>query len=90
MFSSSDQTHPTFMSRAIIAGIIGAVGTLCYTAAFSKPGKTELATLIVIQVVMQVMVPAVYQAISTKSMSLNALLGFGLALSGTLVLVLKK
>ncbi len=90
MVFQSDPTHPIFMRRAVLAGIIGAVGTLCYTAAFSQPGKIDLATLVVLQVVMQVMVPAIYQAISTKSMSINTLIGFGLALSGTLVLALKK
>jgi len=76
---------------AVIAAIIGAFGTIIYTSAISKAltTQTSLATVILIQVVVQTVVPVVWEAIQTKTMPTTKLVGCMLAIA-TLVCLTKK
>ncbi len=71
------------------AGAICATGTLFYTGYLAKASPTNVGLLIVLMIVMQTVVTAIYQAIMDKGVSLTKLCGFVLA-AAAIVLLNKK
>jgi len=64
---------------AIAAGVFGALGLLAFNSVLSKATPQTLGTFFVLMIVVQIVIPAVYQAIMGGGVSFTKLAGFILA-----------
>jgi hypothetical protein len=63
----------------MIAGVLGACGLLFFNAVLAKAVPTEVGKLFVLMVVVQISVPALYQVIMSRHLSLATACGFAAA-----------
>ena len=64
---------------AIAAGIIGSMGLLAFNSVLSKAAPQNVGIFIVLMIIVQTIVPAVYQAIITGGLPFTKIIGFVLA-----------
>lgn len=70
----------------IAAGIVGAVGLTAFNLMLSKSKPTEVGSLFVLMVMVQIAVPAVYQMAMSGEVSLKKVAGFLAAFAATVLL----
>jgi hypothetical protein len=63
----------------VIAGILGACGLLFFNAVLAGATPAQVGKLFVLMVVVQITVPAVYQVILNRHLSIGTACGFGAA-----------
>lgn len=72
---------------AIVAGIFGALGLLAFNSMLSKTTPQNVGILIVLMIVVQTVVPAVYQAIMNGGLPFSKIIGLVLAAVSAVLLV---
>jgi len=60
----------------VTAGVIGAIGTLIYTGVLSRATPQNIGTLVVLQLIAQAAIPALFQIIQGGGMSKTKMAGF--------------
>jgi uncharacterized membrane protein len=71
----------------IAAGILGAIGLICFNGMLAKATAQNVSTLFVLMIVMQTAVPILYQVMMNGGMSLTKGIGFALAAIATVLLL---
>ncbi|MDB5259041.1 MAG: hypothetical protein JWO73_249 [Candidatus Taylorbacteria bacterium] len=71
------------------AGVASGIGMLCFCGVLSKASKSEVAKLIVLMTIVQIVTTAIWKSIESKSMSLRECLGYATA-AVTVALLSKK
>jgi hypothetical protein len=72
---------------AIAAGIFGSMGLLAFNSVLSKATPQNVGILIVLMIVVQTVVPAVYQVIMTGGLPFTKIAGFVLAAVAAVLLL---
>jgi hypothetical protein len=72
---------------AVIAGILGAAGLLAFNSVLSNSTPQNVGTFIVLMIVVQTIVPAVYQAIMSGGLPFTKVLGFIFAIVAAILLL---
>ncbi|MES2216626.1 MAG: hypothetical protein V4481_05025, partial [Patescibacteria group bacterium] len=68
------------------AGIVSALGMLCMTGVLSKAEPQKIGQLIVLMIIVQTAVTAIYQTIMDRDISLSRCVGFALAAAAIFLL----
>ena len=71
---------------ALLAGLAGALGVLAFNGGLAISTKETVSTFFVLMIAVQIVVPAVYQVIVTKSATPFQLTGFALAIGAAFFL----
>ena len=71
----------------ILAGIFGAFGLLLFNSVLSKATPQNVGVLIVLMIIVQTVVPAVYQAIMSGGLPFSKIVGFVLAAFASVLLL---
>lgn len=71
---------------AIPAGIVGAFGLLLFNSVLSKATPQNVGVLIVLMIIVQTIIPAIYQAIMSGGMPFTKIAGLVLAAAAFLLL----
>jgi hypothetical protein len=66
-------------NMVMIAGVLGACGLLFFNAVLAKASPTEVGRLFVLMVVVQISIPALYQVILNRHLSIGTACGFAAA-----------
>lgn len=72
---------------AVAAGIFGAIGLLAFNSVLSKATPQTVGTFFVLMIVVQIVVPAIYQAIMSGGLPLTKIAGFVLAAVAAVLLL---
>ena len=72
---------------AVTAGIFGALGLLAFNSILAKATPQTVGTFFVLMIVIQVVVPAVYQAIMSGGLAFSKIVGFVLAAVAAILLL---
>jgi hypothetical protein len=72
---------------AVCAGIFGAVGLLAFNSMVAKATPQAVGTFIVLMIIAQIAVPAIYQAIMTGGLPFSKIAGFVLAAVAAVLLL---
>jgi hypothetical protein len=72
---------------AVCAGIFGALGLLAFNSMVAKATPQTVGTFIVLMIVAQIAVPAIYQAIMTGGLPFSKIVGFVLAAVAAVLLL---
>ena len=72
---------------AIAAGVFGSMGLLAFNSVLSKATPQNVGIFIVLMIVVQTVVPAVYQAIMTGGLPFTKIVGFVLAAVAAVLLL---
>ena len=70
----------------VVAGVIGALGLLCFNGMLGKATKEEVGTLFVLMIVVQVAIPATYSVIMNGGITTVKAIGFVLAIVAGILL----
>ena len=71
----------------VVAGIMGGMGILLFTAVLARTNPTSISRLLIINLLAQIAVPAVYGALVDGGLSLKTTLGLAAAVVATFLLV---
>ncbi|MFA6432556.1 MAG: hypothetical protein WCV82_01950 [Candidatus Paceibacterota bacterium] len=71
----------------IAAGVFSAIGVLLFNGMLAKATTQNIGTMIVLQVIAQVVIPAVYQTIMSGNISAIKISGFALAAIASVLLI---
>ena len=72
---------------AILAGLIGGAGLICFTTMLSKAsGAAQIATMIMIMLMFQIAIPAIYKMVSSGDYSPKTIGGIVLAMGAAWLL----
>ena len=85
--SNLSQIGNSYWIWAVAAGIIGAAGLLLFNNVLSKATPQSVGILVVLMILIQTVVPAVYQVIMIGEISMTKLAGFVLAVVASFLLV---
>lgn len=90
-YSGHGDLKHAYWLAALVAAVIGTLGTVLYTSAISNAMTTQqsLATVILIQVVIQSVVPVVWEVVQTKTISTVKMTGCALAIAALVCLTRK-
>jgi len=72
---------------AVGAGIFGALGLLTFNSMVAKATPQTIGTFIVLMIVAQIVVPAIYQAIMSGGLPFSKIVGFVLAAVAAVLLL---
>lgn len=72
---------------AVCAGIFGALGLLAFNSMVAKATPQAVGTFIVLMIIAQIAVPAIYQAIMTGGLPFSKIAGFVLAAVAAVLLL---
>ena len=73
-------------SFVVVSGIISAIGLLCFNSMLSKASSQSVGMLVILMILAQMSVPAIYQVVQQGSISLNKGLGFVFAIIAAILL----
>jgi len=85
--SNLSQIGNSYWIWAVAAGIVGAAGLLLFNNVLSKATPQSVGILVVLMILIQTVVPAVYQVIMNGEISMTKLAGFVLAVVASFLLV---
>ena len=86
-FSSLQNITITSLPWAISAGVIGALALLVFNDILAKATPQAVGTFIVLMIVTQILVPAIYQAILNGGLPASKIAGFVLAIVAAVLLL---
>lgn len=70
------QIPPANWRFVLIAGLVGAVGLLCFNGMLAQASRNEVGKLFVLMIVVQTTVPAIYHTISNGQLRIDTLIGY--------------
>lgn len=79
--SGFEPLHSVNLPLAFAAGVVGAIGLLCFNNMLAGATRETVTNLFITAIVVQVVVPAAYNMAVTGDLSLRKLLGFAAALA---------
>ena len=85
--SNLSQIGNSYWIWAVAAGVIGAAGLLLFNNVLSKATPQSVGILVVLMIIVQTVVPAIYQMIMGGEISFAKLAGILLAVVATFLLV---
>jgi hypothetical protein len=71
----------------IAAGLLGAIGVMCFNGMLAKATAQNVSTLFVLMIVVQTAIPAIYQVIVNGGASPTKCLGFAFAAIAAILLL---
>jgi hypothetical protein len=84
-FTEHASSHASWF-LAVVAGLCGALGLICLNIGIAEAGKYTVGRLLVIMMVIQVTVPAIYHVAVSEGFSLRAGVGFTAAVVAAVLL----
>jgi len=85
--SNLSQLSNSYWLWAVAAGVFAAVGLLLFNSVLSKATPQSVGTFFVLMIIIQTVVPSVYQVIMNGEISITKLAGFVLAVVASFLLV---
>jgi hypothetical protein len=86
-FSSLQNITITSLPWAIGAGVVGALALLVFNSMLAKATPQAVGTFIVLMIITQILVPAIYQAIMNGGLPASKIAGFVLAIVAAVLLL---
>ncbi len=86
-FSSLQNITITSLPWAIGAGVVGALALLVFNGILAKATPQAVGTFIVLMIITQILVPAIYQAILNGGLPASKIAGFVLAIVAAVLLL---
>lgn len=85
-FKNTGNLQAIHWDLAIFAGILGGAGLLCFNSMLSRAAPSEIGRMIIVMIILQTVVPAVYHVVTTGRATLKFAAGLVMAIAAVKLL----